>query len=44
MRKWTQETALAHIKKVIDGKLPKGLTYWSAYDYLTNHCKAVLSS
>ena len=29
-RKWTKESAKAYIKKAKE----KGLTYWSAYDYL----------
>ena len=32
-RKWTKETAQAYIKKSKE----KGLTYWSAVDYLKNH-------
>lgn len=33
MRKWTKETALAYIKHAKE----KGLTYWSAVDYLKHH-------
>lgn len=33
MRKWTKETALADIKQAKE----KGLTYWSAIDYLKHH-------
>ena len=33
MRKWTKETALAYIKNARE----KGLTYWSAVDYLKHH-------
>lgn len=33
MRKWTKESALAYIEKAKE----KGLTYWSAMDYLKNH-------
>lgn len=33
MRKWTKETALVYIKQAKQ----KGLTYWSAVDYLKNH-------
>lgn len=32
-RKWTKESATNHIKKAKE----KGLTYWSAMDYLKNH-------
>lgn len=32
-RKWTKETAQVYIKKAKE----KGLTYWSAMDYLKNH-------
>ena len=34
MRRWTRESALSYIKKAKE----KGLTYWSAVDYLKNHC------
>jgi len=30
MRKWTKETAEAYVRKAKE----KGLTYWSAMDYL----------
>ena len=33
MRKWTKETALAYIKHAKE----KGLTYWSAVDFLKHH-------
>ena len=33
MRKWTKETALTYIKHAKE----KGLTYWSAVDYLRNY-------
>ena len=33
MRKWTKGTALAYIKHAKE----KGLTYWSAVDYLKHH-------
>lgn len=33
MRKWTKEAALAYIKQ----DKQKGLTYWSAVDYLKHH-------
>ena len=32
-RKWTKESAQAYIKKAKE----KGLTYWSAVDYLKNY-------
>lgn len=33
MRKWTKESAEAYIKKTKE----KGLTYWSAVDFLKHH-------
>jgi hypothetical protein len=36
-RKWNTTTATAFVTKVKNGKLPQGLTYWSAIDYLNNH-------
>lgn len=33
MRKWTKESAKNYIKRARE----KGLTYWSAMDYLKNH-------
>lgn len=33
--KWTKETALDYIKNAKE----HGLKYWSAMDYLKNHCK-----
>ena len=33
MRKWTKESAQAYIKQAKE----KGLTYWSAVDYLKHH-------
>lgn len=33
MRKWTKETAERYIKQSKE----KGLTYWSAKDFLKNH-------
>lgn len=33
MRKWTKESAQAYIKYAKE----KGLTYWSAVDYLKHH-------
>lgn len=33
MKKWTKSTAEEYIKKSKE----KGLTYWSAVDYLKNH-------
>lgn len=33
MRKWTKETAQTYIKYAKE----KGLTYWSAVDYLKHH-------
>lgn len=31
---WTLEKAVAHVKKVDEGKAPKGLKFCSAYDFL----------
>ncbi len=33
MRKWTKDSATEYIKKAKE----KGLTYWSAVDYLKKH-------
>ena len=33
MRKWTKQTAEEYIRKAKE----KGLTYWSAVDYLKHH-------
>lgn len=33
MKKWTKDTAERYIKQAKE----KGLTYWSAVDYLKNH-------
>ena len=33
MRRWTKQTAEEYIKRTRE----KGLTYWSAMDYLKNH-------
>lgn len=35
MRRWTHETATEYVKKAKE----KGLTYWSAMDYLKRHDK-----
>lgn len=35
-RKWTVETATAYVAKVGNFGM-KGLTYWSAMDFLKNH-------
>ncbi len=32
-RKWTRASAEAYLERAKE----KGLTYWSAYDYLKNH-------
>lgn len=34
MRIWTKQSALDYIENAKE----KGLTYWSAIDYLRNHC------
>ena len=33
MRKWTKQSAMEYIKKAKE----KGLTYWSAVDFLKHH-------
>ncbi len=33
MRKWTKQSATEYVKKARE----KGLTYWSAMDYLKHH-------
>lgn len=35
MRKWTKQTAVEYIKKAKEKE--KGLTYWSARDFLKHH-------
>ena len=36
MRKWTKESASEYIRRAKE----KGLTYWSAMDYLRNYGKS----
>lgn len=36
-RKWTDRTALAYMLRAVDDIVPRGLKYWSAYDYLNNY-------
>lgn len=36
-RKWTRENAERYINKIENIKGCKGLTYWSAMDYLSHH-------
>lgn len=36
-RRWTNESAEDYIKKVENGRIPKGMKYLSAVDYLKNH-------
>lgn len=36
-KKWTTEEARSYITKVQKGKLPVGLTYCSALDFIMNH-------
>lgn len=35
--KWTRQSATAYIEKIEKTKGQKGLTYWSAKDYLKSH-------
>ena len=37
MRKWTKQTAEYYIAKIEKRKEQKGLTYWSARDFLKHH-------
>lgn len=37
MKKWTKETAGRYVTKIDKSKGTRGLTYWSARDYLKNH-------
>ncbi len=39
MKKWTKEIAKKYIDKVEKGKQEKGLTYFSALDFLRHHKK-----
>ena len=36
-RVWTRTTAEEYIAKVDSGKVPMGLKYWSAKDFLKHH-------
>ena len=36
-KKWTVDEARAYVVKVQKGKIPTGLTYCSALDFLMNH-------
>ncbi|MEA4831597.1 hypothetical protein SDC9_115047 [bioreactor metagenome] len=38
-RKWTVASAFAYITKVDEGKIKKGLTYCSAFDFILKHLK-----
>ena len=37
MKKWTKQSATNYIEKTEKTKELKGLTYWSAIDYLKHH-------
>lgn len=37
MKKWTKESAERYITRIDKSKGIRGLTYWSARDYLKNH-------
>ncbi len=37
MKKWTKESAERYITRIDKAYGIKGLTYWSARDYLKNH-------
>ena len=43
-RKWTAESAKSYINKVNKGKIPRGLTYYSAVDFLANHFKVAIDN
>lgn len=36
-RKWTNESAKEYVRKVETGKMPIGMKFLSAKDYLKNH-------
>lgn len=36
-RKWTKQSATNYVEKIDKTKGIKGLTYWSAMDYLKHH-------
>ena len=36
-RKWTKQSATNYIEKIDKAKGLRGLTYWSAMDYLKHH-------
>ena len=36
-RKWTKQSAEEYTEKIKKNKANKGLTYWSAIDYLKHH-------
>ena len=37
MKNWSKETAKKYIEKIDKAKSKRGLTYWSAVDYLKHH-------
>ena len=37
MKNWSKETAKKYIEKIDKAKSKRGLTYWSAIDYLKHH-------
>ena len=43
-RKWTVDEARSYVMKVQKGKIPSGLTYCSAIDFLINHTKAQIDN
>ena len=36
-RKWTKQSATNYVEKIDRAKGQRGLTYWSAMDYLKHH-------
>ncbi len=37
MKKWTKQKAENYVERIEKSKGQKGLTYWSAMDYLKHH-------
>lgn len=40
--KWTLESAKSYINMANKGKVPRGLKYWSAVDFVTNQFKIAI--
>lgn len=41
-KKWTLESAKSYINMANKGKVTRGLKYWSAVDFVTNHFKVAI--